>query len=294
MFGYIGPDRPYLFIKDETLYKALYCGVCKSIGAECGQAARSALTYDMAFMSALMHNICGQDVKIVRRRCAVHPIRRRPMAAVDDITRLLACVNTALAYFKLEDDRRDKEARGALRFLYKKGYKRVLRKYPAVIDIIRTQTESQAKLEADGCDSIDMACEPTARMMSELSDAVLGERADAHTSALLYAIGKWIYLADALDDYDKDVKRGRYNVLHLAYKKDSKAEAVKAGESELVFVFDSLFADMRTHLAAINFKFNHDLTDNIILRGIPLKTRSLMYGTGSVGRKQKKHEEVQS
>lgn len=63
MFGYISPDRPYLFIKDETLYKALYCGVCKSIGAECGQMARSALTYDMAFMSALLHNIRGDDVK---------------------------------------------------------------------------------------------------------------------------------------------------------------------------------------------------------------------------------------
>ena len=88
MFGYISPDRPYLFIKDETLYKALYCGVCRSISKECGQAARTALTYDMAFMSALLHNILGEDVKIVRRRCPVHPIRRRPMADVDDITRL--------------------------------------------------------------------------------------------------------------------------------------------------------------------------------------------------------------
>ena len=32
MFGYIQPDSPYLFIKDEKLYKALYCGLCKSIG----------------------------------------------------------------------------------------------------------------------------------------------------------------------------------------------------------------------------------------------------------------------
>ena len=79
MFGYIGPDRPYLFIKDETLYKAMYCGVCRCISKECGQMARTALTYDMAFMSALVHNIRGEDVKIVRRRCPVHPIRRRPM-----------------------------------------------------------------------------------------------------------------------------------------------------------------------------------------------------------------------
>ena len=35
MFGYISPDAPYLFKKDETLYKALYCGLCKGIGAGC-------------------------------------------------------------------------------------------------------------------------------------------------------------------------------------------------------------------------------------------------------------------
>ena len=157
MFGYISPDRPYLFIKDETLYKALYCGVCKSIGAECGQMARSALTYDMAFMSALMHNIRGDDVKIVRRRCAVHPIRRRPMADVDDLTRVLACVNTALAYFKLSDDKADGEARGALRFLYNRGYKKVAKKHPQVIALISEQMQSQAKLEKEGCTSIDMA-----------------------------------------------------------------------------------------------------------------------------------------
>ena len=280
MFGYISPDRPYLFIKDETLYKALYCGVCKSIGAECGQLARSALTYDMAFVSALVHNIAGRDINIVRRRCAVHPVRRRPMADTDETTRLLACVNTALAYFKLEDDRRDGEARGALRFLYKKGYKKVLAKHPQVARIIAAQTRCQAALEAEGCTSIDMACEPTAQMMRELSDYVLGESATPHTAALMYAIGKWIYLADALDDYDKDVKKGRYNVLYSNYGKQTLKEAVAAGESELVFVFDSLFADMRAALSQIKFKFNHDLTDNIILRGIPLKTRALMYGGG--------------
>lgn len=292
MFGYIDPDRPYLFIKDEELYKALYCGVCKSIGAECGQTARSALSYDMAFISALVHNIAGCDVKITRRRCVVHPLFKRPMAAVDDITRLLACVNTALAYFKLEDDKRDKEARSALKFLFKKGYRRVLNKHPQVIDMIRRQTALQAELEQKGCNSIDMACEPTALMMRELSEYVLGEKATEHTSALMYAIGKWIYLADALDDYDKDVKRGRYNVLHLSYGTKTLKEAVQVGENELVFVFDSLFADMRTHLAGISFKFNHDLTDNIILRGIPIKTRALMYGWAN--REKGKDEEVRS
>lgn len=288
MFGYIGPDTPYLFIKDETLYKALYCGVCRGISKECGAVARTALTYDIAFMSALMHNICGQDVEIERRHCPVHPFRRRDMAATDDITRKLACVNTALAYHKLCDDKRDGEARGALRFLYARGYKKVLKKYPRIAEIIAEQMELQAELEREGCAIIDMACEPTAQMMKGLSQQVLGEHATENTSALAYAIGKWIYLIDALDDYDKDVKKGRYNVLYKAYGAPDKATAVNRNRDELVFIFDSLFADMRLNLSAIKFNFNHDLTDNIILRGIPLKSRQIMYGACYNGVKESK------
>ena len=266
MFGYISPDRPYLFIKDETLYKALYCGVCRSISSECGQLSRTALTYDIAFMSALVHNIRGEDVKIVKRRCPVHPLRSRPMTEKDEITSVLACANTALAYFKLSDDKADKDARGALRFLYNGGYKKVVKKHPRITEIVSEQMRSQAELE----------------------------HATEHTDALMYAIGKWVYLIDALDDYDKDVKKGRYNVLYLNYGEKTLQAAVNKGKKELFFIFDSLFADMRQHLSAIKFHFNHDLTDNIILRGIPLKTRQVMFGWSENGRTGKKHEEVQS
>ena len=44
MFGYVRPDTPYLYVKDQTLYEALYCGVCKGIGKTCGQMARLGLS----------------------------------------------------------------------------------------------------------------------------------------------------------------------------------------------------------------------------------------------------------
>jgi hypothetical protein len=115
-------------------------------------------------------------------------------------------------------------------------------------------------------------------MMEKLSDYVLGEYSTGDTRGLCYDIGKWIYLADALDDYDKDVKKGRYNVLYNAYGVTNKVEAIKKGEQELTFIFNSLFADMRLHLSKIKFYFNHDLIDNIIIMGIPQKTRQLFYG----------------
>ncbi len=280
-----------MFVKDETLYQAVYCGLCKSIGKECGQLARTSLTYDMAFMSALLHNIMHKDFVINKKRCFLHPLKKRPMAQVDDITRLLGALNAVLAYYKLYDDKTDGDKLGVFAFLYKKGYKRTLKKHPKAVEIIERQTTDLAALEGENCDIIDAACEPTAVMMRDLSRYVLGDSATEHTDGLCYSLGKWIYLADALDDYDKDVKKGSFNVLYNYCKKPDKKSAIECCGEEIKFIFNALFADMREHLAGIKFYYNHDLTDNIILRGIPLKSRRLFYGAE---KKDEKNEQKQS
>lgn len=259
--------------------------MCKSIGAGCGAFPKTALTYDIAFLSVFLHNVADCDMQLEKRRCPLHIFRRRPMAKPDDISLLLGCINTVLAYYKLIDDKADGDKKGAFAFLYRRGYRRAIRRHPAVGEIIEKYIADQRGLEKDGCAVIDAACEPTARMMKSLSRYALGEFADEHTDALLYAVGKWVYLADAFDDYDKDVKKRRYNVLYNAFGCKSKAEAVKKNGEEINFLFNALFADMREHLAQIRFHFNHDLTDNIILRGIPLKTRRLVYGKCGEGKK---------
>ena len=285
MFGYVNPDGPYLFVKDEKLYKAMYCGMCKSIGKGCGGCAKSALTYDMAFMSALLHNVAGCDVQVENRRCFLHVVKRRPMAKPDDISVTLGCVNTVLAYFKLLDDRQDGDKKGLFAFIYRRGFKRAMKRHPKIAEIVGRGMDAQRKVEKRASAVIDEACEPSAVMMRELSSYVLGDKATEHTDALTYDIGKWVYLADAFDDYDKDVKKGRYNVLYNAFGCKSKAEAVQKNGDEINFIFNALFADMRAHLAKIQFHFNHDLTDNIILRGIPHKTRELVYGCGKGNKK---------
>lgn len=278
MFGYISPDTPYLFKKDETLYNALYCGLCKSIGKGCGQFSRTALTFDMAFVSALLHNIRGEDVVIKKQHCVMHWFKRRPVAVPDDTSITLGCVNTVLTYYKLCDDKADGDRRGALRVLYKKGYKRAIKRHPQIGEIAQRYVTAQREVENGGCSSIDMACEPTAVMMREAGDYILGEFATEHTANLCYHIGKWVYLIDALDDYDRDRKKGAYNVLFNAFGGDTLAENICRGGEEIKFVFDMIFARMRESLAKIEFKFNHDLTDNIILRGIPSKSRKIFYG----------------
>ncbi len=278
MFGYIQPDIPYLYFKDATLYKALYCGLCKSIGRSCGQTARFGLSYDMTFLSALLHNIKNTDVTIEKQRCVANIFTRRPMALDDGITKTVACLNTLLTYYKLTDDILDEHKGRISRAFFKRGYKKAKALHPDAAEIVKARMAELFELEKAGCASLDMAADPFGLMIADLSDYCLGESATEYTRKLFYGVGKWVYLIDALDDYDKDVKKKNYNPFVSAYKAPTKDEMLAKNREEVDFVFKSVFAENAECLKNIRFYFNTDLTDNIILRGMPASTRKVMCG----------------
>lgn len=268
MFGYVKTDDPYLYKKDDVLYKSLYCGVCKAIGSSCGQMARFALTYDVAFLSAVAHNIMNVDVTIKQKRCIAHPIIRRPIAEKDDLTFFLAHINTLLAYYKVCDDVYDNGKGRFKRLFLKKGYKRSKKACPEIEKIIRSRYEELTALEKKGVESVDMVSDPFASMLAEISDLTFEEFATENTNRLFYALGKWIYLIDALDDYDKDIKKGNYNVFRVAYKQPSAKDLLVNCGEELQFIFMSIFADLDNNFKQIKFYFNKDLVENILQNGV--------------------------
>lgn len=278
MFGYVRYDLPNLYIKDFMLYKALYCGLCKGIGVSCGQRARMGLTYDVTFLSALLHNMTGTDIRIEQQNCFEHAIRKRPIAAVDDLTAELGALNTALAYQKVADDIADGAGGRIKRVWFKKGYKRAKKRYPEMVALVEDYVKGQAAVEKAKTPSLDGAAEPTAELMRRLSVHFLKERSSAASEEMFYAVGKWVYLIDALDDYEKDVKKKRYNPFVEAYGAKERAALMQENGEEIAFLFDTLFYAMREGLGGVSFAFNRDLTDNVILRGIPLETQRVFRG----------------
>lgn len=278
MFGYVRYDLPNLYIKDMMLYKALYCGLCKGIAQSCGQAARMGLSYDITFLSALLHNISGKDIKIEKQNCFEHRIKKRPIAVVDDLTAELGALNTVLCYYKLTDDIEDGGKGRGKRLWFKKGFRRAKKAYPEMVALVENYMAAQSKTEREKCASPDMAADATAMMMQSLSDYFLKEKATDQTRRLFYGLGKWIYLIDALDDYDKDKKKHNYNPFVLCYASENKKQLLENNGEEIGFLFHTLFYDVRESLAGIPFYFNRDLTDNVILRGLPLETERVMKG----------------
>lgn len=276
MFGYLKPHEPYLYKKDDVLYKALYCGICKSLGSTCGQMARMSLTYDIAFLSAFAHNVRGEDVTIEKRTCVAHPFKKGPVIKRDLLSDRLSYVNVILLGYKLADDDIDGKKRTLKSALFKGRFDKAKRKFPLIDEIVKSGYERLRRLENADSGLIDAVSEEFGNMLKAISDAVLEEYKTEYTGNLFYYVGKWIYVLDAIDDYDKDKKRGEYNPFSARYGEETAKEIIEKHTEDIDFMFSDIFRNIRENHLKINYRFNRDLIENVLLRGIHAATTKVL------------------
>ena len=275
MFGYVTPDEPYLYKKDDVLYKAVYCGTCKCLGKSCGQRARLTLTYDITFLSVFLHNALGQDVKLKKQRCITHCVKARQMVLKDEIGMLCADVNVILAYHKVLDDIIDKNKGKIKKIFLKKAYKKAKKHHAEIDNIVKEEYYALRKLEKDNCNSLDIICDPFENMLKRISVYCLKNKSTVHTENLFYQLGKWIYLIDAMDDMEKDIKNKNYNPLNAIYQ-NKKLQQIVTEKNDLTFTLNTIFSSIKNELNQIEFYFNSDLIENILLKGISSATRKVI------------------
>jgi hypothetical protein len=264
MFGYVKTDMPNMYVKDTVLYKAMYCGLCKGIGCSCGMKGRLLLNYDLTFLSLFVHNVLNIDVEVEKQRCIIHHIKKRPVAVPDDVTKRIAALNVILAHHKFNDDVIDSGKGRFGRAFFRSSYKKAKKSEPILDSIVEKHYKELLKYEKTNGDSIDLAADPFATMMQELVKVLVGEMADESILSLAYDLGKWVYLIDALDDFNKDKKKGNFNVFVNSYPNiDRKESLIKEKGSELIFVFGTILNNINLAVSKLKFNFNHDLIDNI-------------------------------
>ena len=277
MFGYVKTDYPNLYVKDTVLYKSVYCGLCKSIGKCSGCKGRLTLSYDLAFLSVFTHAITGLDVRIKKQRCILHWFIKRPIAIPDELSTRIGALNVILAYYKITDDVLDEKKGFFKKMLFKSSYKKCKKKEPELDRIVKENYKKLCKLEKENCSSPDIVADPFGNMMQEIVAELLKDNNSESISATAYNLGKWIYLIDAVDDFEKDKKKNNYNVFVNEYKDaKTKEEFLKTAKDELQCIFSSVIGEMVENSAKIDYKFNHDLIDNVIMKGILSQTKKIL------------------
>jgi hypothetical protein len=282
MFGYILPEKPEMKIKEFELFRAYYCGVCKSIGKRYGQLKRLLLNYDSTFLAVLIASAAGEQPVVGRERCIAHPVTKRHVVKSGAIIDYASDINILLAYYNLEDNRRDEGslASGAALVLLKRAHKKLKRKYPGKCDIIEGRLEELHRLESEGCASMDMAAEPFARLMEEVTayEPLRGGKSGEVLRWIGYNLGKWIYLLDAFDDLEKDIREKNYNPLLNQYKYENEdiIEFKKRIRERVEFNLTYSLNQIAGAYELLEVRINQGILENIIYMGMLRKTENIL------------------
>lgn len=220
MFGYVKAHKPQLKICEYEAYRAAYCGLCRAMKKTTRAPSCLILNYDFVFLCLVRSVLEGEELKYEQRRCILHPIKKRPMLSLTPTLAYSAKASVELAYYKAEDDIRD-SSRGrriALRAVF--PFFKYIKKHahlPLLESVIQDRLSRLSQLESEKCASIDAPASVFGELLGEVFAHGLKEKNKLLAYETGYHTGKFIYAADAADDYERDAKKGNYNPLVLTY-----------------------------------------------------------------------------
>lgn len=224
MFGYIVCSKKGLSEAEKARYQGLYCGVCKALRKEFGQIERLTLSYDMTFLALFLSALYEPEEKTYGCHCVMHPGKNKEIIE-NKFTEYAASMNLALVYHKCMDDWKDEHKYTSLGYgkIIRQHYQQVEKRYPRQCRVIEESLREMEQIEKNPDSLADDAINCSGRMLSE----VFVYEEDFWSSTLRnfgYELGRFIYLLDAVMDYEKDGKKKNYNPL---FRMDKKPEDMK-------------------------------------------------------------------
>ena len=284
MFGYIRPLRDELKCKDFDLYRATYCGLCRTMRRRYGLLAPMLLNFDFTFLALLLtpKEDCFTSC---RGRCHANPLRTVPMCQESDSLSLAADESIILSYWKLRDSVQDDGLVGGfparvLSWLLRPAYRKAAKACPVFDQVVIESLQELAQLEKEQCPSIDRTADAFARLLQASAPVTGTPEVDRPIRLLLYHLGRWVYLIDARDDLEQDKRSGAYNPLILRFGPD-------CDDVQLNITLEHSLNMTRSALAMLDFGCRGAIIENILYLGLPTIQQSVLNGSWSQMKKQK-------
>lgn len=267
MFGYVRICKDAMNNDDYETFRAYYCGLCKAIG-KYSHAARLGLSYDMTFLFVLLSAIY-KDEKKASCRCALHPFKKEYKIENDDILEYVSGISVLLLFRKLEDDKKDD---GGLKptaacAACRHGFKKASAGFPDKDKTIYEYINRLSALEAENCTEIDTVADAFAKICESIfvPEFISDENTRKVLAWLGYNVGRWIYIVDAFDDLDDDIKKKSYNPFSGRVKNGEKISDIA---SELDLTLTYTMSSIAAAYDLLDIKKNDNILKNIIYVGM--------------------------
>ncbi len=272
MFGYIKPLQPQLRVCELDSYKAVYCGVCRGLSKRFGLFARCTLSYDFTFIAMLYAALHEQQPVFSPRRCPLNPFRRKPHLEYCDAVEFSCEMAMLMLREKCADNVEDSS------FIPSLGWKMlspiinhaalsVEEKFPEASQAAREMTEKQRQTEALGESiGVDSCCDPTATALGTLFSMMSEDNTTRRIlNRLGYMLGRYMYLCDAVDDLESDIKHNHFNPLKGQDNLEEQAAILRFTAAEAANAY-----------ALLDIKHFKEILDNIMYMGLTSMANELI------------------
>lgn len=273
MFGYVRINKMDLTFREYEHYRAYYCGLCKTLKKDYTEISRVSINYDITFLILILTSVYQPKSEIFYEKCLVNPLKDKKHMT-NEFSEYAAAMNILLTYYKLEDnvvdrgDLKDKIARK----IYKRSFKKAYEKYPDRAEKIKKHLDDLAELEKEGSTSIDR----TSNTFGELMREIFMYRDDEYSERLGevgFNAGKYIYILDAYEDLEEDIKNNEYNPFkEYENREDELKEKVDRNIMMCLSRLEKAIMDL-------DIKVNRGIIDNIIYSGIYLRYKGILNKT---------------
>ncbi|MBU3196126.1 DUF5685 family protein [Clostridium algidicarnis] len=284
MFGYVTPCKMELKIKDYEIFKAYYCGVCKSIKSNYGNIPRISLNYDMTFLAILIDAFLDEPLELNPECCPVHPLKKRLSVRNNSSVDYASKLNITLTHYKFLDDLNDEKA-----FKYKILYSisnLYIKKNPLYLKDVENQIKtSLEKLSNQEKDIAENNIDSISDTFADLTGILLTSYNFKDKSFiedlywLGYNLGKWIYLIDAIDDLKDDMKNNKFNPINHCFNENNLEflEFYSLIKDRVEFILVYCASQCLDIFYKLPIKKNKDLIENILKYGLMEKMDKVFY-----------------
>ncbi len=282
MFGYVRPLKPELKVREFESFRAMYCGLCHTLRARYGPGSRMLLSYDMCFLAHLMSGVMGCGSKTCEKRCIVSPFRRRACIRENMALDFAADCSVILTYWKLRDSAQDEKGLRRWRarlaaWSIRRKYRRASEELPDFARAVEQGIRRLDSLERANTPSLDRAADAFAVMLQQAASGLAEDKIRRPVEQILYHVGRWVYITDAWDDLQDDLKTGSYNAVIARFEIHTPEGLAEAKEAVRL----TLLQSAQTAAAAselLDLGRNDPVVKNILYMGLPAMAESVLEG----------------
>ena len=270
-----------LKVRELERFKACYCGLCHALGKRYGLTSRFILNYEFVFLSMLLWDDTEQPI-IKQSRCPASPLRKKRFCAPNAALETCAGYSIILTWWKLKDTITDEPLLKALphrilSLVLLGAYRKAAREYPEFDKSVRDEVASLSEYESRAARSLDGAADMFAKALCAAAPASVPDEKKRPMMELLYHLGRWVYILDACDDYNEDIKAGRYNPVAARYPpKSGKIPDAGIAALKITLTHSNNLLCLAFELLPENVW--SDIIENMVYLGMPYVCEQVIMG----------------